>query len=98
MKGDPPGGPFDLLPKSPEAYRADEVLTMIAAICLHRSGGAIEFDRNEWNALVKTTGGAILFNDDTASGGPIRVWLGTLDQANDLIFDDAGDTAKEGTN
>lgn len=49
--------------------RADQVLTMVAAILIERAGGAVEFTRDEWNEVNRRYGGdaAVLFFEDGTS-------------------------------
>ena len=61
------------------SQRADQVLTMVAAILLDRAGGRVEFTHDEWIELNRRFGGmaAVMFTEPEA-GEPFRSWIGTV--------------------
>lgn len=69
--------------KTPEwqdtGIRANQVLTMLAAIAIDRAGGQLEVTQAEYDAIcVKYGGAAAVVYDDPGDGSPITARIDTV--------------------
>ena len=65
--------------------RANQILTMLAAILIDRSGGRVTITRSEWTELNARFGNqaAVLFSDPQ-TGQPIEAWIDTIAGASNI--------------